>query len=73
MNPAVVQLLRMNAPKGMDARAISYATSFQFFAMGLAPFIAGIIGPLFGLRVYFALTMIALSCGLVFWLRTARQ
>ena len=73
MNPAVVQLLRMNAPRGMDARAISYATSFQFFAMGLAPFVAGIIGPLFGLRVYFALTMIALSCGLAYWLRTARR
>ncbi len=69
MNPAVVQLLRMNAPKGMDARAISYATSFQFFAMGVAPFFAGIIGPLFGLRVYFALTMIALSAGLVMWMR----
>jgi MFS family permease len=72
MHPAVVQLLRLHAPRGMDARAISYATSFQFFAMGLAPFVAGIIGPLFGLRVYFALTMIALSCGLVLWLRSFR-
>jgi len=69
MHPAVVQLLRLNAPKGMDARAISYATSFQFFAMGVAPFFAGIIGPLFGLRVYFALTMLALSAGLVMWTR----
>lgn len=72
MHPAVIQLLRMNAPKGMDARAISYATSFQFFAMGLAPFFAGIIGPLFGLRVYFALTMLALSGGLALWLRQPR-
>ena len=69
MHPAVVQLLRLNAPKGMDARAISYATSFQFFAMGIAPFFAGIIGPLFGLRAYFALTMLALSAGLVMWMR----
>jgi MFS family permease len=69
MHPAVIQLLRANAPDGMDARAISYATSFQFFAMGIAPFLAGIIGPLFGLRVYFALTIVALSCGLVMWMR----
>jgi MFS family permease len=73
MHPAVIQLLRMNAPRGMDARAISYATSFQFFAMGIAPFFAGIIGPLFGLRTYFALTMIALSGGLALWLRQARR
>ena len=72
MHPAVIQLLRMNAPKGMDARAISYATSFQFFAMGLAPFFAGIIGPLFGLRVYFALTILALCGGLALWLRQPR-
>ncbi len=72
MHPAVIQLLRMNAPPGMDARAISYATAFQFFAMGIAPFLAGIIGPLFGLRVYFALTIVALSAGLVMWVRRAR-
>jgi len=73
MHPSVIQLLRTHAPKGMDARAISYATSFQFFAMGIAPFFAGIIGPLFGLRVYFALTIIALTGGLVLWLRTGRR
>ena len=37
--------------------------------MGIAPFFAGIIGPLFGLRVYFALTMLALSAGLFLWTR----
>ena len=57
----------------MDARAISYATSFQFFAMGIAPFVAGIVGPAFGLRTYFALTILALSGGLALWLRTARR
>jgi MFS family permease len=39
------RLLKEHAPAGMDARAISYATSFQFIAMGLAPFCAGLIGP----------------------------
>jgi MFS family permease len=72
MHPAVVQLLRLHAPKGMDARAISYATSFQFFAMGIAPFVAGLVGPAFGLRAYFALAIFALTCGLANWLRQAR-
>jgi len=38
MPTAIVQLIRMHAPAGTDARAISYSTAFQFFAMGVAPF-----------------------------------
>jgi len=71
--PAVFQLLRMHAPPGMDARAISYATAFQFFAMGLAPFGAGLIGPVFGLRAYFALTIVLMLGGLVLWLHTGKR
>ena len=51
------------------ARAISYSTAFQFFAMGIAPFAAGFIGPAFGLRVYFGLTILAMTAGLLLWLR----
>ena len=43
MQTAIVHLLRNYAPPGMDARAISYSTAVQFFAMGLAPFVAGLI------------------------------
>jgi MFS family permease len=57
----------------MDARAISYASAFQFLAMGLAPFIAGLIGPLLGLRAYFAFTIVLMLGGLVLWVRTGRQ
>ena len=67
MQVAIFQLLRVHSPPGMDARAISYATAFQFFAMGLAPFLAGIIGPTLGLRVYFALTIVLMLLGLVLW------
>lgn len=71
--PAVFQLLRIHSPPGMDARAISYATAFQFFAMGLAPFGAGLVGPIFGLRAYFALTIVLMLSGLVLWLRTGKK
>jgi MFS family permease len=70
MQPAIVRLLKEYAPAGMDARAISYANSFHFIAVGLAPFCAGWIGPAFGLRAYFALTIVLTVVGLVLWLRS---
>jgi MFS family permease len=70
MYPAIIRLLKEHAPKGMDARAISYGHSFQFIAMGLAPFGAGLIGPTLGLRAYFALTIVLTIAGLVLWLRS---
>ncbi|MEN9783272.1 MAG: hypothetical protein RJA24_615 [Pseudomonadota bacterium] len=73
MPTAIVQLIRMHAPAGTDARAISYSTAFQFFAMGVAPFSAGLIGPVLGLRVYFALTILAMAVGLWLWMRRAAR
>jgi MFS family permease len=73
MLPAIVRLLRSHAPQGMDARAISYAASFQFIAMGIAPFTAGLVGPLLGLRAYFALTVALTFTAFVLWLRSERQ
>jgi MFS family permease len=73
MQPSIIRLLKKHSPAGMDARAISYAASFQFIAMGLAPFCAGLIGPVFGLRAYFALTIVLTAAGLVLWLRSARD
>jgi len=61
MQPAIVRLLKAHAPPGMDARAISYGQSFMFMAMGLAPFVAGLIGPVLGLRAYFALTIVLMA------------
>ena len=71
MPTALVQLIRIHAPVGMDARAISYSTAFHFFAMGIAPFSAGLIGPALGLRVYFALTILLMAGGLWLWMRRA--
>jgi MFS transporter, DHA1 family, multidrug resistance protein len=72
MQPAILRLLKDHAPRGMDARAIAYAASFQFIAMGLAPFVAGLVGPALGLRTYFALTVALTLTGLVLWLRSGR-
>ena len=73
MLPAIVRLLRSHAPPGMDARAISYAASFQFIAMGIAPFTAGLIGPLFGLRAYFAMTAVLTFVAFGLWLQSERS
>lgn len=73
MQPAIIRLLKKHAPAGMDARAISYGTSFQFIAMGLAPFTAGLVGPVLGLRAYFALTIALTIGGLVMWRRSGRD
>ena len=73
MQPAILQLMRIHAPKGMDARAISYSTSFQCLAMGLAPFAAGLMGPTFGLRAYFALNVAVAAGALVLWMRVSKS
>lgn len=72
MPTATYHLLRTYTPPGMDSRAISYATAFHFFAMGLAPFAFGLIAPLFGMRAYFALTIVLMMGGLFAWLRADR-
>ena len=71
MLPAIIRLLRSYAPPGMDARAISYASSFQCIGNGLVPFCAGLIGPVLGLRVYFGLCTVLTLGGLMLWLRRA--
>jgi DHA1 family multidrug resistance protein-like MFS transporter len=72
MPAAIVYLLRNISPAGMDARAISYMTAFQFFGMGIAPFLAGLIGPVLGLRAYFALNIVMMAAGLWLWRRAQK-
>ena len=72
MQAALVYLIRLEAPKGMDASALSYATAFQFFGMGMAPFLAGLIGPTLGFRAYFALIIVLMAAGLALWLRVVK-
>jgi MFS family permease len=73
MQASIIYLLRLQSPPGMDARTLSYATAFQFLGMGIAPFLAGLIGPLLGLRAYFALIIVMMAAGLALWRRVDRQ
>ena len=73
MQPTFMQLIRIHAPRGMDARAISYASAFQFIAMGSAPFFAGMVGPAFGLRAYFAVLVVITLGSLALWLATQKR
>ena len=47
--------------------------AFHFIGMGLAPFIAGLISPAFGMRPYFFLTIVAMAGGLALWLRGEKE
>jgi DHA1 family multidrug resistance protein-like MFS transporter len=73
MQAAIIYLVRLESPKGMDARALSYSTAFQFFGMGVAPFLAGLISPALGMRAYFALVTVSMAVGLTLWLRASKK
>jgi DHA1 family multidrug resistance protein-like MFS transporter len=73
MQASIIYLLRLQSPPGMDARTLSYATAFQFFGMGIAPFLAGLIGPMLGLRAYFALIIVLMASGIALWRRVDKQ
>lgn len=73
MVPSIIRMLKEYAPRGMDARAISYASSFQLIAMGIAPFLAGLVGSWLGLRAYFVIVVLVTLAGLAAWLRHARK
>jgi DHA1 family multidrug resistance protein-like MFS transporter len=66
--PAVVRLIKERAPPGMDARALAFGTSMYMLGHGGAPVLAGIVGPLLGLRAYFGLNVLLLAVGLALWL-----
>ena len=73
MLPAIIQLLRTYAPAGKDARAISYASSFQCIGIAVVPFSAGVIGPVLGLRTYFVLCTVLMPLGLILWMRSVAK
>lgn len=73
MQPAVMRMIKLNAPPGMDSRALYFGTMFQMLGNGLGPLAAGVIGPFFGLRSFFMLNAALLGAGLGTWLLRLRR
>lgn len=69
VGPASLAMVRHCSPRGMESRVLSYAAACGALGIGGGPFIAGQIGPLFGLRTYFALNSLLILIGLLIWLR----
>ncbi|HKI96834.1 MAG TPA: MFS transporter [bacterium] len=69
IGPALLAIIKSYAPLGMESRVLAYAAAFGSLGIGGGPFIAGEIGPLFGLRTFFALNTVLLLIGFGLWLR----
>ncbi|HEX7926923.1 MAG TPA: MFS transporter [bacterium] len=69
IGPAAVTLIKARSPAGMEGRVLAYSAACGALGMGVGPFVAGQIGPVFGLRAYFALNALLILSLLVVWLR----
>ena len=72
IGPAAISLVRGRAPRGMESRVLANLTSAGMIGMGGGPLLAGMIGPLLGLRAYFLLNAALLLLGFFIW-RAARR
>ena len=72
IGPAGIAMLKARSPAGMESRVLAYLAACGMLGMGGGPFIAGEIGPLVGLRSYFALNAAALLGLAVWWPRSLR-
>jgi MFS family permease len=72
IGPAAIALVKGRAPAGMESRVLAFMTGCGMIGMGGGPLMAGIIGPLFGLRSYFALNCALLVLGYYLWRRATR-
>ena len=67
IQPAAVHLIRGWSPAGMDARTLALGTGLMMLGNGAAPLLAGVIGPLLGLRAHFGFIALLLLGGLLLW------
>jgi MFS family permease len=70
VGPAAITLVKHRTPTGMESRVLGYLTAFGMLGLGVGPFVAGEIGPWFGLRTYFGLNGFMLLACLWAWYRT---
>jgi MFS family permease len=71
--PALITLMKRLSPTGMEARTMALGTAFGMLGMGCGPMLGGFIGPLLGLRAYFAVNTALLLIGFLAWARFAPQ
>ncbi len=67
--PALARLTRDLAPPGMVARALGFGNALFLLGNGMAPVLAGIIGPWLGLRAYFGFNLLLVLAGWLLWAR----
>jgi MFS family permease len=67
LQPALLRLIKEAAPPGMEARALAFGTSLYMLGHGMAPFLAGQLAPLIGLRGYFAVHAALVASGVAVW------
>ncbi|HEX7928470.1 MAG TPA: MFS transporter, partial [bacterium] len=67
--PALARLTRDLAPPGTVARALGFGNALFLLGNGMAPVVAGIIGPWLGLRAYFGYNVLLALAGLLLWIR----
>ena len=69
IGPSLLAIVKGYSPPGMESRVLAYAAAFGSLGIGGGPFVAGQIGPLFGLRAFFALNSVLLLIAFALWLR----
>ena len=70
--PALIHLTKERAPRGMEARTLSYGTALQQMGSAVAPLIAGVLAPYLGLRGFFWMCSALLISGWVLWRKRDR-
>ena len=71
--PTLIRMIKERAPRGMEARTLSYGTALQQLGSACAPLIAGLLAPYLGLRGFFWLSSALLTAGWVLWARHNRS
>ena len=73
IGPSLLAIIKRYAPQGMESRVLAYAAAFGSLGIGGGPLIAGWIGPLLGLRAFFALNSVLLLIGFGLWVRAVTR
>ena len=71
--PASIVMMKTHAPAGKESQVMAFGAACGALGVGVGPFVAGQIGPIFGLRTHFGLNALLLLIGMLLWLNTLRH